>query len=87
MIKILDKNESYSIKEVIEKNFTDLKTDMRAGFLEVKVDVKDVRTTADSGLKSATAANLRLDRYDKHFLIIWVALVGSAFKMIAEYFN
>lgn len=87
MIKILDKDESYSIKEVIEKNFTDLKTDMRAGFLEVKVDTKEIRTTAEDGLKSATAANTRLDRYDKHFLIVWVALIGSAFKMVAEYFN
>lgn len=82
-----DRDESYSIKEVIEKNFTDLKTDMRAGFLEIKVDVKEVRTTADNGLKSATAANVRLDRYDKHILIIWVAIVGAIIKMASDYFG
>lgn len=82
-----DRDESYSIKEVIEKNFTDLKTDMRAGFLEIKVDVKEVRTTADNGLKSATAANVRLDRYDKHILIIWVAIIGAIVKAASDYFG
>lgn len=82
-----DKDYTYSLKEVIEKNFQELKTDMRAGFSEIKLDMKEVRQTAEDALKSATAANRRLDSYDKNIWLIWGAIVLGFVKMAFDYFT
>lgn len=77
--------EGYTLKEVIEKNFTDLKSEMRSGFSEVKIDVKEIRKTADDAFDSAAAANKRIDRYDKQIGLIWGLIVAALVKMIFDY--
>jgi hypothetical protein len=80
-------DDGYSLKEVIEKNFTDLKLDMRTGFSEIKVDVKEIRKTAEDADEKASAANKRLDNYDKHIMLLWGCLIAAVSKMIFDYLS
>lgn len=77
--------ESYSLKEVIEKNFLDLKNGMAVGFSEIKVDIKEIRDAANEAKTRSKSNTHRLNRYDKHILVIYAAIVGGIIKLVFDY--
>lgn len=83
----MSEGDGYTLKEVIEKNFSDMKLDMRQGFSEIKIDVKEVRLTAEQAKGSADAANKRLDIYSKSMWLLWAAVAANLVKVGFEYLN
>lgn len=77
--------EGYTLKEVIENNFRDMKANMSQGFGEIKIDMKEVRLTAEQAKSSADAANKRLDFYSKSLWILWTAVAAGIVKMGFDY--
>jgi len=80
-------DDGYTLKEVIEKNFADLKSEMRTGFSEIKSETKEIRHTADTAMDLSRNANRRLDTYDKHIWAIWTLILAGVVKLAFDFFK